>query len=392
MVDEYIKRGRIRDAGDVLRKMAEIDPSDLKVRSKLADLYARDGNPEKAVDEYVAIADELHQEGPPGRGPAGPREGPALEAAQPAAALGGGPGPPRPEELREGDRAPRGGAPRDPGRPRDLAPARRGLPRVQADRRGRARPRGAARSATPSDQDARLQMGQVYLAEGRFDEAFDQFLPVVDKLVERRQVDRAAALLQQIVQRNAAHIKSLAKLVEVYRLSRKDTLVAQTYSPDDRGLHATGGLDQAASILEILVQLEPHNEQHRTKLSWLREQKGGGRPAAPTSRSTFEQAPRRAGPRSPSRRPPTPGAAGRHRAVGPALGRRPGVHRRAPRRGPRLPQVRPRRQGRGPVRGGARALPGQPRGAAGARRHLQGEGRQRRRPASSCAPWPRSTG
>jgi tetratricopeptide (TPR) repeat protein len=37
---------------------------------------------------------------------------------------------------------------------------------------------------------------------------------------------------------------------------------------------ASGGPDQAASILEMLVQLEPHNEQHRTKLRWLREQQG----------------------------------------------------------------------------------------------------------------------
>src|SRR5262249_25800436 len=37
---------------------------------------------------------------------------------------------------------------------------------------------------------------------------------------------------------------------------------------------ASGGYDQAASILDMLVQLEPHNEQHRSKLRWLREQRG----------------------------------------------------------------------------------------------------------------------
>src|SRR6185295_19499317 len=31
-----------------------------------------------------------------------------------------------------------------------------------------------------SDQDARLQLGQVYLADNRFDEAFDNLVPVVD--------------------------------------------------------------------------------------------------------------------------------------------------------------------------------------------------------------------
>ena len=44
VVDEYVKKGRSRDAADVLKKIVEIDPGDLKFRSKLADLYTRDGN------------------------------------------------------------------------------------------------------------------------------------------------------------------------------------------------------------------------------------------------------------------------------------------------------------------------------------------------------------
>src|SRR5438445_13897230 len=63
VVDEYIKRGKTREAGDVLKKMAEIDPGDLKVRSKLADLYTREGSAGKAVDEHIAIAEELHKKG-----------------------------------------------------------------------------------------------------------------------------------------------------------------------------------------------------------------------------------------------------------------------------------------------------------------------------------------
>src|SRR5687767_2548269 len=63
VVDEYIKRGKMREAGEVLRKMADIDPADLKIRSKLADLYIREGNGQKAVEEHIAIADELNKKG-----------------------------------------------------------------------------------------------------------------------------------------------------------------------------------------------------------------------------------------------------------------------------------------------------------------------------------------
>jgi tetratricopeptide (TPR) repeat protein len=63
VVDEYIKRGKTRDAGEVLKKMADIDPGDLKIRSKLADLYTREGNSPRAVDEHIAIAEELNKKG-----------------------------------------------------------------------------------------------------------------------------------------------------------------------------------------------------------------------------------------------------------------------------------------------------------------------------------------
>ncbi len=275
VVDEYIKRSKKRDAGEVLRRLAEVDPSDMKVRIRLADFYAWEGNPEKGAAEYAAIADDLVKRGHLAEalqlvdkalrsGPRGPRL--LSTAAQIclvqkdfARAI---------EHLEEARRA---------------APADREVTlRLAEACLGSKRPDDARRvlegllEIDPQDQEARQALGQVYLAEGRFDEAFDHLQAAVDKLVERRQIDRAAGLLQQVVQRNPSHMRSLAKLVELYRQSRNDTLVAQTYSSMVEAYLAEGGLDQAASILEMLVQLEPHNEQHRTKLRWLRDQQGGG--------------------------------------------------------------------------------------------------------------------
>jgi tetratricopeptide (TPR) repeat protein len=278
VIDEYVKRNRIRDAGDVLRRMAEIDPSDMKVRIRLAELYARDGNLDKAADQYVAIAEELVKKG---------HQSEALQLIEKA--------------LRSGPRSPRllsaaarihlvqkdfARAIEHLGEARRAVPADRDVSLLLAEAcLGSKRPDEARTvleallQRDPSDEDARLQLGHVYLAEGRHDEAFDQVLPAVDRLVERRQIDRAAGILQQIVQRNPSHIRSLGKLVELYRQSRNDTQVAQTYSSMVEAYLAAGGLDQAASILEMLVQLEPHNDQHKSKLRWLREQQGAEAPA-----------------------------------------------------------------------------------------------------------------
>jgi tetratricopeptide (TPR) repeat protein len=288
VVDEYIKRSKKREAGEVLRRLAEVDPSDMKVRIRLAEFYAWEGNQEKAAGEYVAIAEELVKKGHLAEAlqlidkalRSGPRS-PSLLVAYARVCLVQKDYPRAIERLEEA---------------RKTAPADREVSlRLAEACLGAKRPDEARHvlegliERDPADQEARLQLGQVYLAEGRYDEAFDHLQPAVDKLVERRQIDRGAALLQQIVQKNPSHIRSLAKLVELYRQSRNDMLVAQTYSLMVEAYLAGGGLEQAASILEMLVQLEPHNEQHRTKLRWLREQQGqpGGfevdldRPAPP---------------------------------------------------------------------------------------------------------------
>jgi tetratricopeptide (TPR) repeat protein len=273
VIDECVKRNRLREAGDMLRRMAEVDPADMKVRIRLAELYAREGSQERAAAEYVAIADELVKKGHLAEAMqliekalrSGTRSTRLLLAAARVhfvqkdypKAIG---------LLEEARRA----APRD----RDVAL------RLAEALLGARRPDQARQvlegllKGDPADNDARQQLGLVYLAEGRYDEAFDHLLPAVDKLVAKRQVDRAAGLLQQIVQRNPAHIRSLGKLVELYRQSRNDALVAQTYSQMMEAYLAEGALEQAAGVLEMLVQLDPTNEQHRTKLRWLREQQG----------------------------------------------------------------------------------------------------------------------
>jgi pilus assembly protein FimV len=281
VLDEYIKRGRVREAGDALKKMAEIDPADLKVRSKLADLYTRDGNATKAVEEHIAIADELNKKG---------HLAEALQVLEKGLKID-----PKSSRLRvelarihlvqknydkaihfleEASRQ----SPKDKDVALRLGEAYLGARRVEeAD--------GIFRrllQQDPQDQEARTLMGRMCLMQGQFDRAYEQLLPVVDRLLERKEGERAASLLQQIVQRNPAHVKSLLKLVEVYRQLRKDSAVPGTYSQIVEAYINQGQMDQAASVLEILVGLEPQNEQHRNKLEFVRSKKGG-RPTAPAA-------------------------------------------------------------------------------------------------------------
>jgi len=278
VVDEYIKRGKVRDAGDVLKKMADIDPADLKVRSKLADLYTRDGNAAKAVEEHVAIAEELSKKGHLAEALQVLEKGLKIDAKNhrlrlelarihlvqknyEKAVL----------QLEEAVKV----APKDTQVLGRLGEAYLGARKIQEAEVIFQR----LLELDPEDVESRIQMGRVFLQQGQHDRAYEELVPAVERLLARREGERAASLLQQIVQKNAAHVPSLVKLVEVYRLLQKDAAVASAYSQLTEAYINQGQYEQAASVLEILVSLDPQNQQHKTKLQFVRSQGTGPRPA-----------------------------------------------------------------------------------------------------------------
>ena len=275
VVDEHIKRGKGREAGDVLKKMAEIDPGDLKIRSKLADLYTREGSPAKAVEEHIAIADELNKKG---------HLAEALQVLEKGLKLD-----PKSVRLRVElgrvhmvqknhekaaqylEEAVRH-APGDNQVLARLGEAYLGGRKIEEAEAIFKR----LLEINPSDEDSRIQMGRVYLQQDAFDRAYEQFLPAVDRLLSQREGERAATLLQQVTQRDPSHAPSLAKLVDVYKALQKEAPLLAACSQLTEAYIKQGRFGEAASVLEFLVSKEPFNQQHKTKLELVRSRLGRG--------------------------------------------------------------------------------------------------------------------
>lgn len=268
---ECVNRNRLREAGDVLKRMAELDPSDMKVRVRLADLYARDGRQDKAAEEYLALAEELVKKG---------HRQEALQLLDKGLKIGKR----SPRLLTEVARVHLVQKDHASALPyleeaRQLAPEDRDVAlRLSEAYIGEGR-MDEARSVlegllekSSTDHEAKTLLGRVFLGTGKPDEAYEQILPAVDRFVDKRQLDSAVLLLQPITQADPPYIPALGKLVELYRQSRNEAMVVQTYSQMVEAYLARDEMEQAASVLELLVQLEPHNEQHRGKLEWIRNQ------------------------------------------------------------------------------------------------------------------------
>ena len=133
---EYVKRNKMREAGDVLRRLAEVDPTDLRVRINLAELYAREGHQEKAAKEYGAIGDELVKKG---------HHAEALQLIDKA--------------LRSGPRSPH------------LLGAAAQIHIIQKDYARAIELLEEGRRANPADRDVALRMAEAYLSAKRAQDA-----------------------------------------------------------------------------------------------------------------------------------------------------------------------------------------------------------------------------
>ena len=63
VIANYEKQGKTAEAIDALKDMASMDPENFSIRAKLADLYLKDGDNKKALDEFSRIADDLKKKG-----------------------------------------------------------------------------------------------------------------------------------------------------------------------------------------------------------------------------------------------------------------------------------------------------------------------------------------
>ena len=279
VVDEYIKRGKARDAGDVLQKMADIDPGDLKIRSRLADLYMRAGQKGKAIEEHIAIAEQLNLKG---------HLPEALQVLQKGLKIDGQDSRLMLELARlhlvQNDYSEAvqyleqvsEGKPDDTEVLAQLGDAYLGSGRVADAERVFQR----LVDLEPGNENHRTQMGRLHIAKNDLDRALDEFGPVIDSMLERQDGMSANFLLQEVLEKDAQHVKTLVRLVAVNRALGNEDQVASTYQELTEAYIKKADWAQAASVLEILIGMDPDNRQHSSKLEFVKQKLGGDEPVA----------------------------------------------------------------------------------------------------------------
>ena len=274
LADYYLKHGAPKDALGIYKKISELDPNSINVHVKLADLYSVNNQTAEALKEFDRVGRMLLKRGMLEE---------AVQVFRKALKIE-----PRNTELvdslvtalveaRDFENARQlveTALELNPGNPRLLGMQGK-IQLARGDAAGARATLEKAMQADPNETSVREALADLYLKQGDADRALEMVTPIVEKTLSRGERGAAVEALNRILRVDSGSVATLERLVAVYtRLNEETNILASMNSLAEAHI-SKGRYEDASKVLERLIQKEPQNSQHRTKLQFVRTQMGG---------------------------------------------------------------------------------------------------------------------
>src|SRR3954454_10054515 len=292
LADYYLKHGDPGNALGIYKKISELDPNSINVHVKLADLYSQNNQTAEALKEYDRVGRMLLKRGMLDEAVQVFRKALKIDASNVelvdslvTALL----------EAKEYDNAAQlvqSALEANGGNGKLLA----FMGRIELAKGDVTSARGYLEkglSVAPEEPSIREGLGDLALKQGNADRALEMLAPLVERALSRGERGAAVDILSRMLRVDSGHTPTLERLVALYtRLNEETNILASMNSLAEAHIAKTQ-FDQAAKVLEKLIQREPQNSQHRNKLQFVRSQMGGidTIPARPTPPPTPAVAP-----------------------------------------------------------------------------------------------------
>ncbi len=267
--DRKVKQGRVDAAFPVYHQIVELNPRNLTIRAKLADMYLAEKKMPEAIRELAEVAQgyrdqgrhieaealEAKVRGMKGESPAQP----AAAAAQPAA----------PEisaasviqELTQ----PRAEIQQQwmpPSQPSAPPP----VPEITIEREA---PAPAAAESARQDWTTNIELGDLLMEIGSTQEALDQYHTAANGYLGDGNVGRAVEVYKRIADIQPLELRSRQKLVEIALQSGQTAPIIDAYLGLAECLRRRELKEQAAAVYQKVLEMEPVNETALENLSLL---------------------------------------------------------------------------------------------------------------------------
>ncbi|HTO77340.1 MAG TPA: tetratricopeptide repeat protein [Thermoanaerobaculia bacterium] len=264
LADHYSKNNRPEDAIAAYKKMVAVEPGDLKIQARLADLYRVNRQINHAVAQYGVIGAALAERG---------AHDEAIAVFQKAL------------ELVPGDADVQRKLVRSMLAQKNAAAAIAILKKAPATPEGLALlaeaqfdtgdPAEAVRSAEqglaldPASEGCRVQLSRVRIAQGNADASLAAIFPAVDAAVSVKDFARAAAHLAPILEAQPSYGPALEKLAEVREAEGRRPEAAALLSTAAAEAVRLGNSDVAVAMYRRALALSPGDAEATARLKEL---------------------------------------------------------------------------------------------------------------------------
>jgi tetratricopeptide (TPR) repeat protein len=274
LADYYLKHGDPANALTIYRKISELDPNSINVHVKLADLYSQNNQTKEALKEYDRVGRMLLKRSMLDEAVQVFKKALKIDAGNielveslVTALL-------EAKDYENAIQIVQTSIETSPDDARLLAIHGRIL-LTKGDLTAARTALERALSRDANDAGVRETLADLYIRVGNADGALEMLTPLVEKAIGRGERGVAVEMLNRILRADSGHTLTLERLVAVYSRLNEETNILSSMSSLAEAHVAKGSYEKAAQVLEKLIQREPQNAQHRTKLQFVRGQMGG---------------------------------------------------------------------------------------------------------------------
>ncbi|MGZ4779082.1 MAG: tetratricopeptide repeat protein, partial [Thermoanaerobaculia bacterium] len=131
-----------------------------------------------------------------------------------------------------------------------------------------------ALAADPNEASVRETLADLYLKQQNANKALEMIAPLAERYLARGERSAAVEMINRVLRVDPKHTPTLELLVATYsRLNEETNILASMNSLAEAHI-ANKNFEKASKALEKLIDREPQNSQHRTKLTFVKSQMG----------------------------------------------------------------------------------------------------------------------
>ncbi|HUJ16081.1 MAG TPA: tetratricopeptide repeat protein [Thermoanaerobaculia bacterium] len=274
LADYYIKHGDPGNALVIYKKIAELDPGAINVHVKLADLHSQAGQTGEALKEYDRVGRMLLKRGMLEEAVQVFKKALKIDAKNVdlveslVAALI------EAKDFNNAQQIVETALESNKNNPKLLATWARIL-LSKGDVSSAKSALENALATDPNEPSTRETLAELYLKQNNLDKALENLNFIVERALGRGERGAAVDALNRILRVDPSHIPTLERLVATYTRLNEETNILASMNTLAEAHVTKGRYQQAAGVLEKLIQREPQNAQHRNKLQFVKSQMGG---------------------------------------------------------------------------------------------------------------------